>query len=116
CRGTDCKTDAHARYDEWIALASEDQHALAAADSDDEPAFREYDGDLTGFSPRWCAESSHAYEQGNHGLNTKLLHDYFPQSLFFLTAQRAIIFIQIKRVFTALIRNLFNVPVPLLNF
>jgi hypothetical protein len=67
CRSTDRKPDAHTRYGEWIALASEDQHALAAADSDDEPALREYDGDLTGFSPRWCAESSHAYEQGNQG-------------------------------------------------
>ena len=67
CRSTDRKSDAHARYGEWIALASQDQHALAAADSDDEPAFREYDGDLTGFGPRWRAETSHAYEQGNQG-------------------------------------------------
>ena len=63
CRGTDCKTDAHARYREWIAIASVDQHALAAANSENEPAFREYHGDLTGFSPRWCAKSGYADKQ-----------------------------------------------------
>ena len=39
-------------------LASEGQHALAAADPDDEPALREYDGDLTGFGPRRRAETT----------------------------------------------------------
>jgi hypothetical protein len=34
-------------------LAPQGQHAFAAADPDDEPAFREYDDDLTGFGPRW---------------------------------------------------------------
>jgi hypothetical protein len=54
CRGSDREADAHARDGEWITLASEDQHALAAADPDNEPAFREYDRDPTGFGPRWC--------------------------------------------------------------
>jgi hypothetical protein len=57
----------------------EDQHALAAADPDDEPASREYHGNLTGFGPRWRAETSHACEQGNHGdVNAKLFHERFP--------------------------------------
>jgi hypothetical protein len=60
-------------------LASEGQHALAAADPDDEPAFREYDGDLTGFGPRRRAETSYAYEQGNQGdVYAELFHDFFP--------------------------------------
>src|SRR5204863_2539167 len=79
CRGSDREADAHARHGEWIALVSEDQHALAAADPDDEPAFRKYDGDLTGFGRRWRAETSHAYEQGNQrDVYAKLFHDLFP--------------------------------------
>jgi hypothetical protein len=59
-------------------FASEDQHALAAADPDDEPAFREYDGDLTGFGPRWRAKTSYAYEQGNQGdVYAELFHGFF---------------------------------------
>jgi hypothetical protein len=77
CRGSDREADVHARYGEWIALASEGQHALATADSDNEPAFREHNGDLTGFGPRWRAETS-AYEQGNQGdVYAKLFHDFF---------------------------------------
>jgi hypothetical protein len=75
CRGSDREADAHARYGEWIVLASEGQHALAAADPDDEPALREYDGDLTGFGPRRRAETSYAYEQGNQG-DTCRFHDF----------------------------------------
>jgi hypothetical protein len=79
CRGSDREADAHARYGEWIVLASQGQHALAAADPDNKPAFREYDGDLTGIGPRWLAETSHAYEQGNRGdIYAKLFHDFFP--------------------------------------
>ena len=37
CRGSDREADVHARYGERVALASEGQHALAAADPDDEP-------------------------------------------------------------------------------
>jgi hypothetical protein len=48
-------------------LASEGQHALAAPDPEDEPAFREYDHDLTGFGPQGRAETSHAHEQGKPG-------------------------------------------------
>src|SRR5258708_9632188 len=51
-RGPDRKADAHARAGERITLDSQHQHALASSDPDDEPAFREYDGDLTGFGPR----------------------------------------------------------------
>jgi hypothetical protein len=59
-------------------LAPQSQHALAAADPDDEPAFREYDDDVTGFGRRWRAETSHAYEQGNQGDDyAKLFHDVF---------------------------------------
>jgi hypothetical protein len=77
CRGSDREADAHTRDSEWIALASEGQHALAAADPDDESAFREHDGNLTGFGPRWRAKTSYAYEQDNHGdFYTKLSHDF----------------------------------------
>jgi len=79
CRGSDREADAHARYGEWIAFASEGQHALAAADPDDEPAFREYDRDPAGFGPRWRAEASHAHEQGNQSdAYAKFFHDFFP--------------------------------------
>jgi hypothetical protein len=79
CRGSDREADAHARCGEWIVLASEYQYALAAAHPDDEPAFREHDGDLTGFGSRWRAETSYAYEQGNQGdAYAKLFHDVFP--------------------------------------
>ena len=64
-RGSDREADAHARYGERIALASEDQHALAAPDSDDESALGEYDRDLAGFSPRWRTDASYAQEQCN---------------------------------------------------
>jgi hypothetical protein len=43
------------------------QYTLAAADIDDEPTFREHDGNLTGFGPRWRAKNGSAYEQGNQG-------------------------------------------------
>jgi formate dehydrogenase subunit delta len=78
CRGSDREADAHARCGEWIALASEGQHALAAADPDDESAFREHDGNLTGFGPRGRAETSYACEQGNQGdVYAELFHDFF---------------------------------------
>jgi hypothetical protein len=79
CRGSDCEADAHARCGEWIVFASEGQHALAAADPDDESAFREYHDDLTGFGPRWRAKTSYAHEQGNQrDVYAKLLHDFSP--------------------------------------
>ena len=52
CRGSDREADAHARCGERIVLAPEGQHALAAADPDNELAFREYDDDVTGLGAR----------------------------------------------------------------
>jgi len=59
--------------------ASQRQHALAAPNPDDEPAFREYDLDSTGFGPRWRGETSHTEEQG-HQRNVfgKPFHALFP--------------------------------------
>src|SRR5947207_35588 len=57
CRGSDREADAHARYGERIALASQDQHAFAAADSDDEPTLGEDDRDLAGFSSGWRTDA-----------------------------------------------------------
>ena len=60
-------------------LPRKHEHALAATDSDDEPALGEDDGNLAGFGSRWRAEASHAHEQGNQGnAYTKLFHDVFP--------------------------------------
>ena len=79
CRGSDREADAHARYSERILLASQGQHAFTATDSDDEPAFGEYDGDMTGFGPRWRAEASYACEQGHQGdVYANFFHDGFP--------------------------------------
>src|SRR5262249_7354664 len=75
-RAADREADAHARYGERIAPAVQDQHALAGADSDDESAPREDDGNLTGFGPRRRAPSSHASEQGNESyFHAELFHD-----------------------------------------
>jgi hypothetical protein len=77
-RGSDRKADAHARYGKWIALASEHEHALAASDSDNEPALGEDDCNLAGFSSGWSTDASHAHDQGNQGsAYAKLFHAFF---------------------------------------
>ena len=57
-RGPDREADAHARYGERIALAAQHQHALTAADSDDEPALGKDNRNLAGFRSRGCTDAN----------------------------------------------------------
>jgi hypothetical protein len=76
-RGADREADAHTRYAERIAPASEDQYTIAAADSDNEAALGKDNRDPAGFGMQWRTDTSHACEQGNQGdACTKSSHDF----------------------------------------
>jgi hypothetical protein len=61
-RSADREADAHARYSERITLATQDQQALPAANSDNETALGEDDRDLADFGMRWSTDPSHTHE------------------------------------------------------
>ena len=49
------------------SLFSARKVALMASGGSSRNDFREHDGNLSGFGPRWRAKTSSTYEQGNQG-------------------------------------------------